>query len=263
MITAVRTTRFIVGLSLMLVPFFASAQESGSGAVSPEPERTLQERLSILAESGTGPETLIISASTKTSWTSEVKRYAERSGELRSRCNEEIRKANRDTIASKAAQCLRSDLLLEISHRRKQQEILTTLPGVTVPATNQIDAFLDAAVAVVDGVDAGVFATIDVLREAKKNLHQNYRRPMLEAITLARVSVLGTVIHSLALTAQNVVEQIPETDLMQIVECLEEATLRHTTAASATTLEDAVAGFRSTLSAVTTCRNLVGALSEA
>lgn len=197
---AVRSARFLVGLTLAAFPVLCFAQETpeeptastGATVVETDTGTLLVERLGALSE---GPFTLEeATKETKwdAAWLDETKRYAERSAELRSRCNEELRAANRDTIVSKAAQCLRSDLLLEITHRRKQGERFAAMhgvdPAVADAAVIGIDAWIGAASAVVDGVDAGVFATVDTLKEAKRNLHQTYRVPMYATFIRVRAS---------------------------------------------------------------------------
>ncbi len=260
------SARFLIGATLICLPFLCSAQETGSGDVvtgSGDTTVTMHDRLAALAEGGMLPERFAIKDTARSAWTAEVKRYAERSTELRVRCNEEIRKANRDTIVSKASQCLRSDLLLEIGHRRKQQDLLAAMPGVANAPTPNISAWIDAATSIIDGVDAGVFTNVDMMKEAKKNLHATYRIPMLAAITRSRIEVLGSAVRSLAFVVQSVEQEWRDADLTSIVACLEEAAFRHNAAfANPTNLTALAAGFRSTHSAVGTCADLIEDLAK-
>ncbi len=209
--SSVFATRFIVGTALALSPMLCMAQEtagssSDATAVTTDSGATLLDRLDVVAEGAIALKDLPMPEKTRAAWAAEVRRYAERSGELRTRCHEEIRKSNRDTIVSKSAQCLRSDVLLEITHRRKQGDTFAELPGVHETAAEAVaigvGAYVSAANAVVDGVDTGVFTTVDMLKQAKRNLNESYRKPMLRAFTRARASRAVSLVRSLAATVR-------------------------------------------------------------
>lgn len=204
---SVLATRFIVGTVLVLSPVLCMAQEapgssSGTTTVTADSGALLLERLNAVAERAMPLKDLATPEKARAAWASEVQRYAERSGELRERCHEEIRKANRDTIVSKSAQCLRSDLLLEITHRRKQADMFAELAGVDASVAEAVSigvgAYVSAANAVVDGVDTGVFSTVDMLKQAKRNLNETYRKPMLRTFVRARASRGASLARSLA-----------------------------------------------------------------
>ncbi len=208
---SVFATRFIVGAVMALSPVLCMAQEtqgssSGTTTVTVDSGALLLERLDAVADGAAPLKDLAMPEKARAAWTAEVQRYAERSGELRTRCHEEIRKANRDTIVSKSAQCLRSDLLLEITHRRKQADMFAALPGVDENVAEAVSigvgAYVSAANAVVDGVDTGVFSTVDMLKQAKRNLDETYRRPMLRTFVRARASRGAALARSLAATVR-------------------------------------------------------------
>ncbi len=265
--TPVHSARFLIGATLICLPLLCSAQDTGSGDVvtgSGETTMTVGGRLALLAEGGMFPERFTMKDTVRSAWTAEVKRYAERSTELRIRCNEEIRKANRDTIASKASQCLRSDLLLEIGHRRKQHDNIAATPGITYLPDESINAWIDAATSIIDGVDAGVFTNVDMMKEAKRNLHETYRMPMLTDISMSRLDSLGAIIRSFAFVVQSVEQEWSEEDLRSIVACLEEAAARQNMSMVEPTSVTSVAiRVRSTLSAVRTCADLIEDLAKA
>lgn len=194
--SSVRTARFLIGCSLAVLPAvcFAQGTSSGSaasGATLADSGAILMGILEIFAEGALTPEELAMTDKQRAAWTNEARRYAERSVELRTRCHEEIRKANRDTIASKAAQCVRGDLMLETAYRRKQREQFEGMKGIpgdiTSATTASIDTWIDAATSIVDGIDTGVFTTVDSLKVAKRNLQTSYRTPMLEAFKRNRI----------------------------------------------------------------------------
>ena len=232
----VRSARFLVGVVLLASPVLCAAQETGTGAsagsgtVVTQPTDTgalLLGRLSSVAEGALALGDLEMTAKERDAWATETKRYAERSAELRSRCNEEIRRANRDTIVSKSAQCLRSDLLLEATHRRKQRDLFESTAGVAPAiagaAATGIDAWLDASTSIVDGIDAGVFTTVDALKTAKHNLHATYRTPMFHAFVRVRAAHGAAIARGVAGAAYASFDGEPHAVLETFVPCVETA----------------------------------------
>lgn len=269
---SVRHAGFIIGCALAMTPVLCAAQDTGSGSAATGTGETLvtdsgsvlMERLNALAEGGAAVDTLVPSENLAASWAAEVRRYRERSTEHRSRCHEELRRSNRDTIAGKSALCIRGDLLLEIGHRRKQRDILAETPGITLDPAAPIDAWIDAANAVVDGVDAGVFTTVDMLKEAKRNLHATYRRPMLLAITHARTSYVRSAIASVAHAARDAGRQLEEplSFLEDVVPCLEASHAERAAASAATTHAEASAGLTASAEALRRCVGIVRSLVD-
>ncbi len=202
------------------------AQETGSGDVMTDSGSILRSRLAELAGGALPLDELNPPAKAVAAWTAEVERYRERAQELRLRCREEIRSANRDTIVEKSAQCLRSDLLLEVTHRRKQLDYLLTMPTLMYDKEvmeQSVESWADAAMAVVDGVDAGVFGTVEVLKQAKLNLHNTYRYPMLLNFTAHRGLRIWAHARSLAAVSMDLVSSMedPSPFLSEIVPCFE------------------------------------------
>jgi hypothetical protein len=230
---AVFATRFIVGAVLALSPVLCMAEEaagssSGATTVTIDSGALLLERLDAAAEGALPLKELATPEKARTAWAAEVQRYAERSGELRTRCREEIRKANRDTIVAKSAQCLRSDLLLEITHRRKQADMFADLRGVGDDVAEAVSigagAYVSAANAVVDGVDTGVFTTVDMLKQAKRNLDDTYRRPMLRTFTRARASRAASLARSLSAAVRTALDGDARSPFVDaFVPCVERA----------------------------------------
>lgn len=227
-----RHARFLVGLTLALAPSVCFAQQASSGATVSTEASTgayMLQTLEMFSEGALPLEELAMTDKERAAWNTEVARYVERSTELRARCHEELRKANRDTIATKAAQCVRSDLLLEATHRRKQRERFEALKGVPEDviggATTGIDAWLDAAASVIDGIDTGVFGTVDSLKVAKRNLNATYRVPMLDAFKRVRVFQARAVMFSIAARVLEAWDHEERPELEPIANCLVSAEL--------------------------------------
>lgn len=225
----VRTARFLIGCSLAVMPAVCFAQGTGSGSTASGTTLTdsgsiLMRALETFAHGAAPLDDLAMSDKERDAWNDEAQRYTERSSELRSRCHEEIRKANRDTIVPKAAQCMRGDLMLEAAHRRKQREGFETMKGVPAEivkaATASIDAWLGAASTIVDGIDTGVFATVDSLKVAKRNLHAAYRVPMMEAFKRARIFHARAVLFSMSARVLESAGREERPDIEPIASCL-------------------------------------------
>jgi hypothetical protein len=210
----VRSARLVIGAVIALAAVPCLAQEepaSSSGTALPSPRADsgalLLDRLDALSEGALPLDDAAAETKWDRSWPEEVERYAERSADLRARCHDEIRAANRDTIVGKAAQCLRSDLLLEITHRRKEGDRIANAaavdPEIAGAAAEAIDAWTEAATAVIDGVDAGVFTTLDTLKEAKDNLQRTYRAPMFATFVRVRASRALHVLTAFAATVRD------------------------------------------------------------
>jgi len=160
-------------------------------AVSGDTEQPLWERANILRTSLETriPEsagTLVPDAAKKKAWDGERKRHAERAADLRKKCRDEIRKANRDTIVAKSEQCFRGDLLEELTLHRKEQIYVASLPGIDAKVQtafqDALKKLIDAEVAIVNGVDTGVYASVELLQSAKRKLRDQYRIPYRTAL---------------------------------------------------------------------------------
>ena len=230
-VTPVLPARLFIGMALLCAPAFCFAQVQDNSSTHVTETATVDTGSLVLgllqhfAESAP-PTDVWRTAKERTTWSAEVHRYAERSSDLRSRCHEELRKANRDTIAEKAGQCLRSDLLLEESHRRKQREYIASTKGVDATlisnAVGAIDAWLDAATSVIDGIDAGVFTTVDTLKAAKRNLHVTYRIPMYDGFLHVRIAQARAILFSLANSALATTNHTYDASLDPIAVCLDD-----------------------------------------
>lgn len=188
----------------------------------------------------------------------EKQRYTERSSELRRRCHEELRKANRDTITGISAQCLRSDVLLEVNHRRKERDFLKNMPGINADIAHdtatRIDAWLDAAQSIIDGIDAGVFTTVDTLKAAKKNIHLTYRLPMYDAVMHQRAAHIASLSSSVAATLLHSINNEDHPVLETFVPCIEHA--RETLATAQRSVRDSTS-FHTGTSELQTCLELL------
>ncbi len=238
-------SRYIIGILFVIItPLACHAQE----IIEQPAETPVLDRLQALTENALPLQDILVTEKERTVWAAETKRYAERSSDLRKRCREEIKKSNRDTIVTTSARCLRSDLLLEVSHTRNVRDTFLRKKGITEDAikeaTAAIDAWLDAATSIIDGIDAGVFTTVDTLKAAKKNLHVAYRLPMNDALMRLRTSQATAVASAIALITLEAVHHEYHPILDTVVPCIEHA--KETLLAGARSIRDSSLFFTGT-----------------
>lgn len=176
--TAMRRLILITAFTILPGTSFA-AEDAGTGASLYGRIHMLRTQIESRIPANTGA--LLPNAVKQKAWDTEKARHEQRIWELRAKCREEIRKANRDTIVSKSAQCLRSDLMEELALRRKEKAYVESLPGidaqVLAPYSSSVAALMDAQSAIVDGIDTGVYTTVELLQTAKRKLRDQYRMP--------------------------------------------------------------------------------------
>lgn len=110
----------------------------------------------------------------------DIERTIERLAGFRIECREALRKANRDALLSKALQCVRADLLQQLSMQRKERLLLDPplfyTETVRAEAIKAIEELMEAEQAIIEGIDAEVFVSIEDLEESKRKLLETYRR---------------------------------------------------------------------------------------
>lgn len=217
-------TASIVAAWIIPAASFA-AEGSATGATLQERMQTMLTRLEKRIPENTA--SLLPDPAKKKSWDAERKRHAERLAELRKKCREEIRKANRDTVVEKSGQCFRSDLLEELALQRKEETYVLSLPGTDAKKQAEyqtaIDALMDAEVAIVNGIDTGVYVTVESLESAKEKLKFQYRVPYWTALfhlmSDRQLPWLAWHIQGLG----PLLADRPETKAEEVVRCFEDA----------------------------------------
>tara|TARA_Y100000310_G_scaffold333310_1_gene410609 strand:+ start:517 stop:1416 length:900 start_codon:yes stop_codon:yes gene_type:complete len=139
------------------------------------------------------------------------KRNLESIEDNRTKCQEDLRRANRDTTFSTILHCYRRELLLHLELRQKQRQYAESIYGVSeelrVRTLEKLDTLIEALEAVIDGVESDVFRSTEELIEAKKNLHTVYRVPALLAVlqldTDRSITWVAHLMHRLLTMTQN------------------------------------------------------------
>lgn len=213
-----------------------TAPLSGSGSVQTESGRSLTEVLASIHSTVTMkkdvlPVSMAVAAKDRQEWQTESARIRQRLWQNRQDCSEAIRRANRDTLMEVATRCVRNDLLQEMALLRSQQTYSAALPlanasmHTTVQSTTA--AFMDASIAIIDAIDAGLFQSMDTLKQTARNLHAQYRLALRQSLAFLRLERERTWI--LSITQQ--MEAVQENDvtaariLLPGALCLEEIAL--------------------------------------
>lgn len=257
--------RFAIITILTLAPLASfAAEDTGTGASLFERIRTLRTQIETRIPANTGA--LLPNATKQKAWDAEKARHEERQWELRTKCREEIRKANRDTIVSKSAQCLRSDLMEELALRRKEKAYLESVPGIDAQIlsaySSAVTALMDAQSAIVDGIDTNVYTSVELLQTAKRKLRDQYRMPYWTA--LFRLSA-DRLIPGLAWQVDRMdymLSEEPETAADSQVLCLEEA-VNLLSIAKSSPFESAFAALQAALNKSRDCAATLRILVEA
>ncbi len=105
--------------------------------------------------------------------------------ELAARCDDDLRRANRDGKTAVLLRCFRGDLTTELQTLRAIKQDLRA--AISTPATQELttstDALTEAIAAIVSGIDNDVFTTEADAEESKRNLGNRYRTPVWIAQT--------------------------------------------------------------------------------
>lgn len=191
-------------------------QETGSGT---NLDTVLENIRSFSGDRLPQDETLfLVKSAVLSSWEKESTLLRARQADHRQTCKEAIRRANRDSIGEVASRCYKDELLQEMNMLKKQQEYLRGLPLVEEALRTKADdactALIAAASTIIDGIDAGLFETVEVLKSARNNLHSQYRVPFQEALLRVRIDRALLWVTFLGMRLQELVvrDTVPTTE---------------------------------------------------
>lgn len=261
--SAMRRFAIITILSLAPLTSFA-AEDTGTGASLFERIGALRTHIETRIPANTGA--LLPNATKQKAWDAEKARHEQRIWEQRAKCREEIRKANRDTIVSKSAQCFRSDLMEELALRRKEKTFVESLPAIDPQAlasySAAVTALMDAQAAIVDGIDTNVYSTVELLQTAKRKLRDQYRTPYWTAFFRLTADRLIPWTAWQVDRMEGLLSEEPETAAEAQVACLEETTNLLAIAKNAP-FETALANLKTALARSRECAATLRILVEA
>lgn len=116
----------------------------------------------------------------------------EKRAEFLLQCKKDIRAANRDTLFKETLRCFRGLVVGDMEIIRKEQQAIATRAALPANQKSAADSVLqqmmDALTTVTSAIDAGVYRTKEDLQEAKKNLHEKYRAPILDTMIAVRLT---------------------------------------------------------------------------
>lgn len=180
-------------LFVLALPLAAHAQETGtgattgSGAMMVPTSEILQNILNIApTRVARTAKQLLVSEKIQTAWVKESTLTRTRMNDQRTECNDLVRRSNRDQRMGKILQCQRAMLMLESGLLRNQTQYLNAIPLVDAKlkatATGAIARLENAMMAIVDGIDTGLFTSEGQLISARDNLRTVYREPVWKAM---------------------------------------------------------------------------------
>ncbi len=252
-----QTLRTIFLTILFFGPSFAFAQESGTGSTASG--ATLEDAPYVLTEELR--ERAKGFALKMQSSASERRFFREKQEERRMtrmqhqvNCRAEIRKANRDTLFPTVQRCYRAQLTQDLELLRKHRSALEEFIGASeerkTAALMKTDALIEAILAVIDGIDTGVFVTSAELLEAKANVATLYRTPYWTTLLQLRADHLRTWIAYYLIQ----ISALPEhPSLTQTADCLEPLNVLLLRILDTNNYEVAVTDFRQAHSALKMC----------
>lgn len=110
---------------------------------------------------------------------------------LADECVQALRRANRDQQWPTTLRCVRNDLQLDIAVLRESIAASTLVVHPLATAfTQAAEALRDALVAVVNGIDTGVYGTEAAVLDTRARLQERYRLPLTQATHNLHWSVL-------------------------------------------------------------------------
>jgi hypothetical protein len=180
-------------LFALALPVAAHAQSAGTGSIDTgSGTETVTARIMLQEVLDIAPKRvarslkqLAVPAKQQDAWEAESVMTRQRMAEQRAECRDIIRKSNRDERMPRMLQCQRAMLLLETNLLRKEATYFNAIPlldpTVKATATGSIAKLEDAMMAIVDGIDTGLFSSEQQLLTARDNLRITYRTPYWQA----------------------------------------------------------------------------------
>lgn len=183
---------------VLTLPVAAHAETAGSGATTGSgamlvPTSLILQNILNIAPThvAKSAKLLLVPEKIQTAWTKESTLTRTRMNEQRTECNDLVRRANRDQRMGKILQCQRAMLLLETTLLRNQTQYINAIPLVDpklkATATGAIAALESAQMAIVDGIDTGLFTSEEQLVAARNNLRTVYREPVWTGVEKVRI----------------------------------------------------------------------------
>ena len=225
-----RTSCLCISVALLFVSVPVHAEDeiqTGSGGVL-----TIEERMKKREERANGFRNAAFKMRKKVNaFKGQREMRKEKRKEHREKCRSDIRRSNKGAKVNTLLRCYRAELTLENELLRKRRLIIEDLPNISetikVEALSTLDELSDAISAIIDAIDTGVYTSQEELREAKQNLHTQYRQPYWHALMDLRadkmmvwIAHLGTRIDTIL--AGNYSETVTE-QLVLAAACLDEA----------------------------------------
>jgi hypothetical protein len=160
----------------------------------------------------------VLSDAKSAEWSVDIDRYKDRSTQLRTECQGQIQRANRDTLMQAATACVRGDLMMEIAFLQQERTYIASVPGITQSiesgALMAIDNLTSADQTVASAIDAKLYTQIDQLKDVKQKLTATYRTPLWLALLQVQADRNLTWLHYILKSMNVVLADGSNTDLI-------------------------------------------------
>lgn len=264
----------MIWLLVLALPISAHAQTSGTGATTESGtvmETTTSEiLLDILNIAPTRvaktAKQLVVPEKQQAAWEKESASIRQRMTDQRIECRDVIRRANRDQRMGKILQCQRAMLLLDANLLRNQSAYIGIIPFIDTKlkatATGAIANLESAEMAIVDGIDTGLFEQEEQLIAARNNLRVTYREPVWLGLLRVRIDRELTNLLYIAKLLKERTDVDTSAPVREVALCLEGAAEGLQTAKSTPERQTAGQKLLAAREQDASCRGLLRALGK-
>lgn len=229
-------TLILFSLMVLALPLFAHAEEitatgstTGSGIVTERLTSDILQNILNIAPTRIpkNVKQFTIPEKVETAFQKEFISIRQRMAEKRTECRDIIRKSNRDQRMGKMLQCQRALLLLDMNLLRKQTGYINIIPlldtTLKATATGAIAHLESAEMAIIDGIDTGLFVEESQLIAARNNLRTTYREPVWTNLIFIRADQNLTNVFYISKLLKQRMDVDTSIPLHEVSVCLEEA----------------------------------------
>lgn len=265
---------FATWLFALALPLAAHAQGTGSGSTTGSgamlvPTSLILQNILNIAPTRVAKtaKQLLVPEKIQAAWIKESTLTRTRMNDQRTECNDLVRRSNRDQRMGKILQCQRAMLMLESGLLRNQTQYINAIPLIDAKlkatATGAIAGLMSAQMAIVDGIDAGLFTSEDQLIAARNNLRTAYREPAWAGVEKVRTDRELTNLIYISKLIKERADVDTSFEVREIAMCLEGSASQLQSALLATSRQETGVYLAGSRAQSSICRGLLHALTKA
>lgn len=259
---------------VLALPVAAHAETAGTGATTGSgamlvPTSLILQNILNIAPTHVAKtaKALMVPEKIQTAWVKESTLTRTRMNDQRTECNDLVRRSNRDQRMGKILQCQRAMLMLESGLLRNQTQYLNAIPLVDAQlkatATGAIAALESAEMAIVDGIDTGLFTSEEQLIAARNNLRTVYREPVWAGVEKVRIDQELTNLLYISKLLKERADVDTSSPVRDIAMCLEGSASQLQDALKASDRQQTAVFLTGSRAQTSICRGLLRALAKA